>query len=270
MSRRRGTREGAPAPRELAEGVFWLALGRGLLRSANVFFIRSETGWCLVDAGWSQDAPAIGGAAEYLFSREKPSAILLTHAHPDHVGALPALARRWDVRAWVHPAEMPIALGDARAIRHYAGPLDRWAILPALRLSGRARLERTLARSSLQGTVQPLDLETAPARLTGWETVMTPGHTPGHVAFLRSSDRVAITGDALVTLDLNSPLKLLRRERTLAGPPWITTWNWPAATASAVRIARLGPSVIAGGHGAPMAGAEATTHIQEFLGEHTD
>lgn len=268
MDRTARVPQATTTPREVAEGVFWLALGRGLLRSSNVFFIRSETGWCLVDAGWAQDAPAISGAAEYLFGREKPSAVLLTHAHPDHVGALPQLARRWEVRAWVHPAEMPIALGDPRAIRHYAGPLDRWAILPAMRLSGRARMERTLARSSLQGTIQPLARGDAPACLTGWETVMTPGHTPGHVAFVRSTDRVAITGDALVTLDLNSPLKLLRRERTLAGPPWITTWSWPAATDSAVRIARLGPSVIAGGHGAPMAGAEATAHLQEFLGGH--
>jgi glyoxylase-like metal-dependent hydrolase (beta-lactamase superfamily II) len=126
-------------------------------------------------------------------------------------------------------------------------------------------MERTLARSSLRDVVQPLDHATAPACLPGWETVLTPGHTPGHVAFMRSADRVAITGDALVTLDLNSPRRLLRRERTLAGPPWITTWSWPAASASAARIAGMAPSVIAGGHGAPMGGSEAAAHIQEFL-----
>ena len=168
----------------------------------------------------------------------------------------------------MHAAELPIALGDARAIRYYAAPLDRWAILPALRLSGRARMERTLARSSLRGVVQPLDHGLAPACLPGWETVLTPGHTPGHVAFVRSADRVAITGDALVTVDLNSPLKLLRRERTLGGPPWITTWDWPAAGASAVRIAGMRPSVIAGGHGAPMTGGEVAARVQEFLGGH--
>lgn len=258
-------RHTATTPREIAEGVFWLALGRGLLRSANVFFVRWEAGWCLMDAGWAHDAPAILGAAEYLFGRERPSTVLLTHAHPDHVGALPELARRWEVRAWIHAAELPLALGDARAIRHYAGPLDRWAVLPALRLAGRARMERTLARSSLHDEVRALAHGVGLPSLPGWEAIPTLGHTPGHVAFLRSADRVAVTGDALVTLDLNSPLKLLRRERTLAGPPWITTWNWPAATASAVRLAGLRPSVIAAGHGVPLAGAEATAHLQEFL-----
>jgi glyoxylase-like metal-dependent hydrolase (beta-lactamase superfamily II) len=253
------------APRELAEGVFWLALGRGLLRSANVFFLRTETGWCLVDAGWADDAAAIRDAAGYLFGLERPSAVLLTHAHPDHAGALPELARRWELRAWVHPAEMPIALGDARAITYYAGPLDRWVILPVMRLSGRARLERMLARSSLRDVVQPLEYGLSPACLPGWETIPTPGHTPGHVAFMRSADRVAITGDALLPLDLNAPLKLLRRERTLAGPPWIATWSWPAATASAVRVAAKAPSVIAGGHGAPMTGWEAIAHVRAFL-----
>jgi glyoxylase-like metal-dependent hydrolase (beta-lactamase superfamily II) len=248
--------------------VFWLALGRGLLRASNVFFLRSEAGWCLVDAGWAHDAPAIREAAEYLFGRERPSAVLISHVHPDHVGALPELARRWEVRALVHPAELPIALGDARAIRYYAGPLDRWAILPAMRLSGRARMERTLTRSSLRDMAQALDQGLTPACLPGWETIPTPGHTPGHVAFVRSADRVAITGDALVTLDLNSPGRLLRRERTLAGPPWITTWNWPAASASAARIVGMAPSVVAGGHGAPMTGGEAAAHVQEFLSAH--
>ncbi|NLE21460.1 MAG: MBL fold metallo-hydrolase [Actinobacteria bacterium] len=243
-------------------------MGRGLLRSSNVFFVRSEAGWCLVDAGWAQDAPAIAGAAEHLFGRAAPAGVLVTHVHPDHVGALPELATRWEVRAWVHAAELPLALGDARAVRHYAGPLDRWVILPGLRLSGRARMERTLARSSLAGAVQAMEIGGAPACLPGWEAVLTPGHTPGHVAFMRSSDRVAITGDALVTLDLNSPLKLLRRERTLAGPPWITTWSWPAATASALRIAGMTPSVVAGGHGTPVSGDEAAAHVQEFLGAH--
>jgi glyoxylase-like metal-dependent hydrolase (beta-lactamase superfamily II) len=37
-----------------------------------------------------------------------------------------------------------------------------------------------------------------------WECIPTPGHTPGHVAFLRISDRVLIAGDAIATVNLNS------------------------------------------------------------------
>lgn len=209
-------RHTATTPREIAEGVFWLALGRGLLRSANVFFVRWEAGWCLMDAGWAHDAPAILGAARSVRPRA-PGTVLLTHAHPDHVGALPELARRWEVRAWIHAAELPLALGDARAIRHY-GPARPLGDPAALRLAGRARMERTLARSSLHDEVRALAHGVGLPSLPGWEAIPTPGHTPGHVAFLRSADRVAVTGDALVTLDLNSPLKLLRRERTLARP----------------------------------------------------
>lgn len=252
-------------PREVAGGVYWLALGGGVLRSVNVYFIRSDDGWCLVDAGWAGDAGHILRAAERLFGAAPPAAVLLTHVHPDHAGAVPELARRWGVRARVHPAELPLALADPAAIARYAGPLDRYAVLPALRLSGRARRERVLARSSLRGLVQTLDPAASPPGLPGWEVVETPGHTPGHVTFVRAADRVAVTGDALLTVDLNSPRGLLRREPTLAGPPRIATWDWPAALASAARLARLRPGVVAGGHGVPLHGDEAAARTDEFL-----
>ncbi|MFZ5870941.1 MAG: MBL fold metallo-hydrolase, partial [Actinomycetota bacterium] len=51
----------------------------------------------------------------------------------------------------------------------------------------------------------------------------TPGHTPGHVAYLRRDDRVLISGDAAVTVDLNSAGGLLLGRPAIAGPPRYTT-----------------------------------------------
>src|SRR4051794_18086223 len=54
--------------------------------------------WVLVDAGMSYSAGTIVKAAAERFGPDsKPAAIVLTHAHFDHVGSLPALAELWDV-----------------------------------------------------------------------------------------------------------------------------------------------------------------------------
>ena len=74
-------------------------------------------------------------------------------------------------------------------------------------------MEATLSRSSLEGIVRAFDPGAGPPGLTGWEALSTPGHTPGHVAFIRREDRVAITGDALVTVDLNSLRGILLGEQ---------------------------------------------------------
>ena len=37
----------------------------------------------------------------------KPKAIVLTHGHFDHVGAVVDLVRKWDVPVYAHEAELP-------------------------------------------------------------------------------------------------------------------------------------------------------------------
>ncbi len=252
--------------REIATGVYWLPLGKGL-RASNVYFVQSGSSWSLIDAGWPKDAAAIRRAAESLFGRHAPPAsLLLTHDHPDHAGAARELSRLWDLPVWVHPRELPLALGDVKAIHEYAGPLDRRVILPTLRLMGSRRMAATLSRTSLKGIAQAFDPEAGPPGLTGWEALSTPGHTPGHVAFIRREDLVAITGDALVTVDLNSLRGILLSEQRVAGPPWYTSWSWPAAKASAAAVAKLAPRVIAGGHGVPLTGRAASEGLRAFLG----
>jgi hypothetical protein len=91
--------------------------------------------------------------------------------------------------------------------------------------------------------------------------VPTPGHTPGHVAFFRSEDRVLITGDAVLTVDLNSLPGLLAGRHRAAGPPYISTWNWPAAKRSVAVLARLQPEVLACGHGQPITGRGAAAGL---------
>jgi glyoxylase-like metal-dependent hydrolase (beta-lactamase superfamily II) len=254
----------AAVPREIAPGVYWMAVGKGLLRS-NIYFVRSGASWVLIDAASAQCGPLIQGAAESLFGKDSPPAsILLTHDHPDHAGAARELARLWKCSVWVHPAELPLVVGDVLTFHKYSNPLDRWVILPLLRLLGPARTEAMVSQASFKDVARPLDLAAELPGLADWEVFPTPGHTPGHVAFFRRRDRVLITGDALVTLNLNSMWSLLRREQRVSGPPWYTTWNWRAAKESAAALAELDPLILAPGHGIPMAGREVPRRVRVF------
>jgi len=252
------------APRPIAPGVHWVVVGRGLMRS-NVYFVRSEPSWVLVDAGSADCAPAIRRAAESLFGESvSPSAILITHDHPDHVGSARDLARWWDCAVWVHPDELPIVRGDLAAIRRYASPLDRWIVLPLLRLKGSKRAEAVVARASLGDVARSFDPIAGVPGLPDWEAVPTPGHTPGHVAFFRRHDRVLISGDALVTMNLNSVWGLLRKSQQVSGPPRYATWDWGVAKESVARLAQLEPLVVAGGHGTPMSGPRLPGSLHAF------
>jgi glyoxylase-like metal-dependent hydrolase (beta-lactamase superfamily II) len=251
-------------PWEVAPDVF--CLGPSGRTQTNVYFVRSDAGWFLVDAGWQSDRAHIAQAAVPLFGvGSRPENILLTHCHPDHAGAALDLARGWDREVLMHPAELPIATGDFEAMRAFAGPLDRWVVLPIMRAMGGRRREAVLSRSSMGEVARPFDPGGEVPGLPGWQCLPTPGHTPGHVAFYRPADRILISGDALVTLRVNSPLGLLGRQG-LSGPPWYTTWDRKAASDSVMAMARLEPTVLCPGHGTPVTDPNLAAAIRAFAG----
>jgi len=267
--RRDGRGSGAGAPRSgaravaIAPDVF--CLGPTGRTQTNVYFVRSGGTWILVDAGWADDAARIEAAARSLVgSGGPPAAIVLTHVHPDHAGSARSLAEAWRCPILVHPGEIAIANGDFAAMERFAGPLDRWVVLPAMRAIGRRRRAAVLARGSLTGLIRELGPDGAIPGLDGWRWLATPGHTPGQVALVRTADRVVLTGDALVTLEVNGLRGILFGRQGLSGPPWYTTWNAGAATASIAAIAALEPSVIGSGHGRPMAGPRTAAAVRAF------
>jgi glyoxylase-like metal-dependent hydrolase (beta-lactamase superfamily II) len=249
-------------PEEIASGVYRLETGRGL-SEANVYLVRSGPAWVLIDTAWPLRGQLIKSAAESLFGAgARPAAILLTHIHPDHSGSALELARLWDLPVYVHPRELPLASGGY--LPEYGNPLDHWLIAPILRLMPRRKVEASLARNSLEGTAVAFDPAAGVPGLPDWQVVPTPGHTPGHIAFFRSTDRVLITGDAVLTINLNSVPDLLAGKHRVSGPPYISTWDWRAAKQSVAALSRLKPEVLACGHGRPMTGARAAARLASF------
>lgn len=252
----------ASQPEEIAPGVYRLSLF-----GSNVYFVRSGPSWALIDAGWANSGRAIRRAAAALFGASaRPAAMLLTHNHPDHAGAALELARAWRLPVYTGPGEAARAGEDIAAFqRRIAIPLDRWLILPLMRLMPRRVVAATHARErAFAEMARTLDPGAGVPGLPDWETIPTPGHSPGHASFFRPSDGVLITGDALLTINVNSLWDLLRRKRRVSGPPYISTWSWRAAKRSVATLARLEPRLLATGHGAPAVGPTVTQELRAF------
>lgn len=261
-ARRTSMARSQPRPEEVAPGVYRVETGRGITE-ANIYLVSSGSAWALIDTAWPHRGQIIKMAAESLFGAgARPSAMLLTHIHPDHSGSALELARMWDVPVHVHPGELPMASG--RYLPEFGNPLDRWLVGPLLRLMPRRRVEASLARTSLEGTARAFDPAAGVPGLPDWQCIPTPGHTPGHVAFFRSRDRVLITGDSVLTVNLNSARDLLAGRHRISGPPYVSTWNWPAAQESVAVLAGLKPDVVAPGHGRAMSGARTAERLTSF------
>src|SRR4051812_42966564 len=68
--------------------------------------------WVLIDAGIPGSAAAIRTAARARFGQSgRPSAIVMTHGHFDHVGSLEVLSAEWDVPVYAHRLEHPYLNG---------------------------------------------------------------------------------------------------------------------------------------------------------------
>ncbi|MES2731822.1 MAG: MBL fold metallo-hydrolase [Bacteroidota bacterium] len=207
----------------------------------------ADKSWVLVDAGLVNSNTRIMRVAESLFGyKTKPSAILLTHGHFDHIGALHQLAVDWDVPVYAHLLELPYLTGRS----DYPPPDPTVGGGAMTWISG---LYPT-APINLGERVQPLPPGGEVPGLPDWRWIHTPGHSPGHVSFYRDSDRTLIAGDAFVTVNQESLLAVIQQKPEIHRPPAYFTSNWRLARQSVQDLADLQPEVVATGHGLPMRG----------------
>ncbi len=137
----------------------------------NCYLIRHESGAAvLVDPG--EDAAEILELVSKTNSSVK--AILLTHAHFDHIGAVQAVREALKVEVWLHP--------DAR---------DQYmhSYLAAARWNMPFTQPDAPDHELLVGTWKQDKLE--------FEVLFTPGHAPGHVSLYSSAGGFVLSGDAL-------------------------------------------------------------------------
>lgn len=154
----------------------------------------------------------------------------VTHAHFDHVGASHAICDHFGVPLWCGE-------GDREAIQ--SGDLS--GILPRPR-SWVARLGKILA-----GPSHPVSRTLGEGDgVRGFTVLECPGHTPGHLAFWRESDRVLVLGDVVFH---RNPATF---RKGLTEPFGAATTDPRLNRDSARKLAALDPVVICFGHGPPL------------------
>lgn len=150
----------------------WEQLPLGPLQT-NCYIVANQNKQCLIfDPGEE--------AKKLILHLEKrklmPQAILLTHAHFDHIGAVDDVRRRFNIPVYLHDKE------------------KNWLMDPALNGSqffmlGPIKADKAEHLISAEGKMSVGDFS--------FEAFETPGHSPGSVSFYFKEDGFVVSGDAL-------------------------------------------------------------------------
>jgi glyoxylase-like metal-dependent hydrolase (beta-lactamase superfamily II) len=191
----------------------------------NCYLVEDDDGLTLVDSTTSSPGDDVELIAKQVGKELRR--IALTHAHGDHVGGVAGVRTRFP------GVEVSISERDARL------------------LAGDKSLLQGEPQTEVKGYFVKVDwkpdrLLKPGDRVGSLEVVASPGHTPGHVAFIDVRDRTLIAGDAFQTRGGIAVSGVLR---PLFPFPAMATWNKQAALASATALRALRPTLLAVGHG---------------------
>lgn len=200
------------------------------LRTAHVYVLASDEGLTLIDSGTPGEVDKIVKQIEeegYALSDIR--AIVVTHAHSDHTGALAELARRSGAQVLAHRDEVPY--------------LEQTASLPYKTFVQRLVFglsERVMSRFEPCKVDRPLQDGDVVEALGGLQVIHVPGHTPGNIALYQPERQTLICGDTFFHM------------RKIIVAPRIVSTHPDQTRESAQKLADLPVKMVLLGHGDPV------------------
>ncbi|MBQ7651084.1 MAG: MBL fold metallo-hydrolase [Victivallales bacterium] len=115
-----------------------------------------------------------GSSKDMIFKRIdelglKPEGILLTHAHVDHISAVPEVAEKYGIPVWIHNDDIPLYNSPDNALKPWM--------------------------DAVQSLPQPV--KDCPKAGMEFSVIHTPGHSRGSCCFYFPEDKFLISGDTL-------------------------------------------------------------------------
>ncbi|MFD1705400.1 MBL fold metallo-hydrolase [Siminovitchia sediminis] len=150
----------------------WKQIPLGPLQT-NCYLFFNEEKQCLVFDPGGENVRLI----DYIEGEGfQPLAVLLTHAHFDHIGAVEDVRKRWDIPVYIHQEER------------------EWLMDPALNGSARHPMAPVSGSPADHHIQEEGKLTIGPFEMEIFET---PGHSPGSVSYYFKSMDTVLSGDAL-------------------------------------------------------------------------
>jgi len=221
---------------EIAPGIH--RLGPGIV---NCYLLEEQGGVTVVDAGapgYWDDLPRELAAMGRRIDDVK--ALVLTHAHLDHIGFAERLRRENGVPVHVHTADVPLTRKPQTP--KFEGKI-RFAALRFVAFAvthGMLRNPPPILEVSTFADGDTIDVPGRP------RVIHVPGHSEGSAALLVASRDAVFIGDAIVTLDVMAG----------ATGPRLSPFNADRRRAfeSLARLEGLSARLVLPGHGQPYAG----------------
>ncbi|OGO42741.1 MAG: hypothetical protein A2Z05_06965 [Chloroflexi bacterium RBG_16_60_22] len=192
---------------EVVPGIHWLKLPITMagsnLAHVNVYLVRGDDGYLLVDAGWNTPASfdiLQKGLKEIGGDIREISRILVTHVHPDHYGMAGRVKELSGADFYLHEYEKRLIGPRYVTMDELLVQTEHW-----LGINGVPPEPTADLRDATKDLIKYIVPSYPDTTLRGGETITTgpftfrvlwtPGHSQGHICLYEAAKKLLLSGD---------------------------------------------------------------------------